>query len=106
MNSIFYPHGVYKAAPPHTHRSEASSMSRTQNLIGPSGPSIDRAVPALAGTVVLASLALGSLHDRRWRTLTAFVGGNLLLYSAVGWCPASLAMRRLGMRRSGPATTR
>jgi hypothetical protein len=49
--------------------------------------------------MVLASLAAGSLHNRRWHVLTAFVGGNLLLYSAVGWCPASLAMRRLGMRQ-------
>ncbi|OZE42198.1 MULTISPECIES: DUF2892 domain-containing protein [unclassified Rhodococcus (in: high G+C Gram-positive bacteria)] len=65
-------------------------------------PSIDRAVPALAGTVVLASLALTRLHDRRWQALTAFVGGNLVFYSAVGWCPASLVMRRLGMEQSTP----
>ena len=75
-------------------------MSCTDTLTGPGGPSIERAVPALAGTMILASLAAGSVHNRRWHALTAFVGGNLLLYSAVGWCPSSLAMRRLGMRQS------
>lgn len=65
-----------------------------------SGPTIERTVSAMAGTVVLASLALGQLHDPRWQVLTAFVGGNLLLYAAVGWCPASLMMLKLGMRSS------
>lgn len=69
---------------------------------GPSRPSIDRAVPALGGAVVLASLALGRLHNRRWHALTAFVGGNLVFYSAVGWCPASLMMRKLGMQQHSP----
>ena len=81
-------------------------MSCTDTPTGPGGPSIERAVPALAGTLVLASLAAGSLHDRRWHVLTAFVGGNLLLYSAVGWCPASLLMKRLGMRQSTATPTR
>ncbi|BAE46158.1 DUF2892 domain-containing protein [Rhodococcus sp. D-46] len=76
-------------------------MSCNDTLNGPAGLSIERAVPALAGTVVLTSLALARLHDRRWQALTAFVGGNLVFYSAVGWCPASLLMRRLGIRQSG-----
>ncbi|MGY0499398.1 YgaP-like transmembrane domain [Nocardia sp. FBN12] len=32
-----------------------------------------------------------------WLISTALVGANLLLYSVVGWCPATLAMRRLGL---------
>ena len=75
-------------------------MSCTDTLIGPGGQGNERAVPALAGTMILASLAAGSVHNRRWHALTAFVGGNLLLYSPVGWCPSVLAMRRLGMRQS------
>lgn len=32
-------------------------MSCTDTLTGPGGPGIERAVPALAGTMILASLA-------------------------------------------------
>lgn len=58
---------------------------------------IERATNLLGGTMILLSLALGRAHSRRWRLLTAFVGTNLVLNAAVGWCPASLIMRRLGM---------
>lgn len=67
------------------------------------GWTVDRAVPLAAGTVVLASLALGRTAHPRWRALTAFAGANLLLYGAAGWCPASLAMEAAGLpRKSDP----
>ena len=40
--------------------------------------SIDRAVLAFAGTVVLVSLLLSQVHHPGWLWLTAFVGANLL----------------------------
>jgi len=63
---------------------------------------IDRAVLAFAGTVVLVSLALGLFVHQNWFWLTAFVGANLLQSSFTGFCPLALILRKLGMR-PGPA---
>lgn len=63
----------------------------------PDGWTISRLVPALAGVLVLLSAVLAVSLSPWWLLLTALVGANLLLYSAVGWCPATLAMRRLGI---------
>jgi hypothetical protein len=46
--------------------------------------------------VVLATLTLGR-QDPRWRILTGFVGANLLLNAAMGWCPVSVVLHRLGI---------
>jgi hypothetical protein len=63
---------------------------------------IDRAVLAFAGTVVLASLALGLFVHQNWFWLTAFVGANLLQSSVTGFCPLAMILRKLGMK-PGPA---
>lgn len=63
------------------------------------GWTIDRIVPLLAGTAVLASLILALAFSWWWLLLTGFVGANLLLFGAVGWCPASLLLHRLGVPR-------
>ena len=63
------------------------------------GWTIERVVPLLAGTMVLASLALTVAFSLWWLLLTGFVGANLLLFGAVGWCPASLLLHRLGVPR-------
>jgi hypothetical protein len=59
---------------------------------------IDRAVMAFAGTVVLVSLALAQLHSVYWLLLTAFVGLNLLQASITGFCPLATLLKRLGAR--------
>lgn len=64
----------------------------------PQGWPLERVLSLLAGSVVLTSLLLGRENSRRWRVLTAFVGLNLLLDAAVGWCPTSLLLYRLGIR--------
>ena len=64
--------------------------------------SIDRAVMAFAGTVVLVSLLLGAYVSPHWYWLTAFVGANLLQASFTGFCPLALILRRLGVQ-SGAA---
>ena len=58
--------------------------------------SIDRAVMAFAGSLVLVSLALSQLHSPNWLWLTAFVGANLLQASFTGFCPAAKIFKRLG----------
>lgn len=60
--------------------------------------SIDRAVMAFAGTVILASLLLGHFLSPNWYWLTAFVGANLLQASFTGFCPLALVLKRLGVR--------
>ena len=63
---------------------------------------IDRAVFAFAGTVILASLVLSQEHDPRWLWLTAFVGANLLQASFTRFCPLAFILRRFGVK-AGPA---
>ena len=45
---------------------------------------LDRAVLALAGTIILISVVLGALVSSWWLLLTAFVGLNLLQSSMTG----------------------
>jgi hypothetical protein len=60
--------------------------------------SIDRAVMAFAGALILLSLALSQIHSAYWLLFTAFVGANLLQASFTGFCPAAMAFKRLGFR--------
>jgi len=64
--------------------------------------SIDRAVLAFAGTVVLISLALGVWVSPYWFWLTAFVGANLLQSSFTGFCPLAIILKKAGVK-PGPA---
>ena len=59
---------------------------------------IDRAVFALAGSMVLISLALYWLVSPYWLLLTAFVGLNLLQSAFTGFCPAAVIFRKLGVK--------
>ena len=63
---------------------------------------IDRAVIAFAGLVVLASLALAQVYSPYWLLLTGFVGLNLIQASFTGFCPAAIFFKKLGCR-SGAA---
>jgi hypothetical protein len=60
--------------------------------------SIDRAVMAFAGLMVLASLLLGHFVHPNWLWLAAFVGANLLQASFSGFCPLAMILRKLGLR--------
>ena len=57
---------------------------------------LDRAVMAFAGCVVLVSLALGYLFSPYWLLLTTFAGLNLIQASFTGFCPAVIVFKRLG----------
>jgi hypothetical protein len=63
---------------------------------------IERAVLAFAGFMVLASLALGYFVSPYWYLLTAFAGFNLIQSSFTGFCPAAIVFRKIGLR-PGPA---
>jgi len=59
---------------------------------------LENAVRALAGTLVLASLALGRFVHPGFLFFTAFVGLNLLQSAFTGICPAEMILKRLGLR--------
>lgn len=63
---------------------------------------IDRAVMAFAGSMILLSLALSQVISPYWLLLAAFVGANLLQASFTGFCPLAMVLKRLGVR-SGAA---
>jgi hypothetical protein len=63
---------------------------------------LDRAIMVFAGTVLLASLALSWFVSPWWLLLSAFVGFNLIQAPFTGGCPASWAMKKLGVK-PGPA---
>ncbi len=63
---------------------------------------IDRIVFAVAGTMILLSVALAVFHDQRWLWLTAFVGANMLQSAFTGFCPMAILLKKLG-RKPGPA---
>lgn len=58
---------------------------------------LDRAVLALAGSMILISVVLTALVSSWWLLLTAFVGLNLVQSSVTGFCPAALVFGRLGL---------
>jgi len=60
--------------------------------------SIDRAILAFAGFMVLVSLALGVFVSPYWLWLTAFVGANLFQSAFTGFCPAAMVMKKIRLR--------
>ena len=60
--------------------------------------SVDRAVMAFAGIVVLVSLALGYFVSPYWFLLTAFAGLNMVQAAFTGFCPAAMVFKKLGFR--------
>ncbi len=60
--------------------------------------SIDRAVLAFAGVMVLLSAALTWYFSPWWLLLTAFVGLNLIQASITGFCPAAMIFKALGAK--------
>jgi hypothetical protein len=59
---------------------------------------LDRAVLAFAGFVVLVSLALAWFVHPAWLLLTAFAGANMLQAAFTGFCPAAMIFKRLGVK--------
>jgi len=60
--------------------------------------SIDRAIMAFAGMMILLSLALSHWLGPYWLLLTTFVGLNLLQAAFTGFCPVAILLKRLGFQ--------
>jgi hypothetical protein len=56
----------------------------------------------LAGTLVLAGLALGHFVNPWWLLLPTFVGANLLQSAFTGFCPAEIILRKIFPDRAAP----
>jgi len=59
---------------------------------------INRWLRLVAGSFVLASLALGYFVSPYWYLFTAFVGLNLLQSAFTSWCPMMTFLRTLGVK--------
>lgn len=57
--------------------------------------SVEHAVEAFAGFMVLLSVALTWFVHPAWMWLTVFVGFNLFQQSFTGFCPAAFVLRRV-----------
>jgi len=60
---------------------------------------LDRAVLAFAGLVVLASIALAHFVHPAWLWLTVFAGANMLQAAFTGFCPAAMVFKALGVKQ-------
>lgn len=60
--------------------------------------SVERAVLAFAGFMVLLSLALTWFVHPYWVWLTVFVGLNMFQSAFTGFCPAAKVMAKMGLK--------
>lgn len=61
--------------------------------------SLERAVEAFAGAMILVSVALTYYVHPQWMWLTVFIGVNLFQQSFTGLCPAAILLKKaFGLR--------
>ena len=58
---------------------------------------LDRAVLAFAGFVVLVGVVLSLTVHPLWIWLSAFAGANMLQAAFTGFCPAAMIFKKLGV---------
>ncbi len=61
---------------------------------------INEAVRAMAGFMVLLSAALTYFVSPWFLLFTAFIGANLLQSAFTGFCPPSFVFKKLGLKES------
>ncbi len=59
---------------------------------------VNEALRAMAGFMILLTLVLSIWISPYWFLLTAFVGLNLLQSAFTRWCPAMTIFRKLGLK--------
>lgn len=59
---------------------------------------VDKAVRAFAGVMVLVSVALTYWFSPWFVLLTLFVGANMIQSSFTGFCPAEMFFRKMGLK--------
>jgi len=59
---------------------------------------LDKAVLAFAGAMILLSLALTLFVSPLFWIFTAFIGLNMLQAAFTGFCPAAMLFKKLGVQ--------
>jgi Protein of unknown function (DUF2892) len=59
---------------------------------------LDKAVLAFAGAMILLSLALTLFISPLFWIFTAFIGLNMLQAAFTGFCPAAMIFKKLGVQ--------
>jgi hypothetical protein len=59
---------------------------------------LDRAVMAFAGVMVLISVLLTEFVSPYFLWFTVFIGANLIQSAITGFCPAAAIMKKMGLR--------
>jgi hypothetical protein len=59
---------------------------------------LDKAVLAFAGFIVLLGLALGHYVSPWWYLLSAFGGANMIQAAFTGFCPAAIIFKAFGVK--------
>jgi Inner membrane protein YgaP-like, transmembrane domain len=68
--------------------------------------SLEHAVEAFAGLMILISVALTYFVHPGWMWLTVFVGVNLFQQAFTGFCPAAIILRKVfGFRTESELAT-
>jgi hypothetical protein len=67
---------------------------------------IERALRAMAGLLVMLSVALGHWVHPGFFLFTAFVGANLFQSAFTNTCPAMAVFRKLGLQPCVPSEAR
>ena len=62
--------------------------------------SLEHRIRAIAGTFILASLALGWFVNPLWFLFTAFVGANLLQSAFTRWCLMEDILKAIDRRKT------
>ncbi|MDF1881100.1 DUF2892 domain-containing protein [Sulfurimonas sp. MAG313] len=66
--------------------------------------SIERALFALGGSMVMLTSVLALFHNPYWTWVTLFIGFNCLQSSFTGFCPPRILMRKFGLKTEGELT--
>ena len=61
--------------------------------------SINRLLRGIAGSFILLSLLLATVHSSWWLLFTTFVGANLLQSAFTDWCPMMTILEKMGFSR-------
>jgi len=60
--------------------------------------SIERAMFAFGGIMVMLTCLLALFHSAYWTWFTLFIGFNCLQSSFTGFCPPTMLMKNFGMK--------
>ncbi|MBU2490100.1 MAG: DUF2892 domain-containing protein [Proteobacteria bacterium] len=62
----------------------------------------EETIRAMAGSIVLVTLALGHLWSPWWHLVTALVGASLFQSAFTKVCPMEMLLAALGVKEAGP----